>query len=380
MSFRIGDMITNHMSRADPLAFRATLDEYLLQAESLLGALKSGDEAAAWRFKWMHPLFRDKSVADVRAATLDLADAQAVVAHEYGFESWADLAAFADAVRHHGPVARFETAVEAVISGDVTTLRSMLREHPELSRAVSTRRHKATLLHYVAANGVEEGRQKTPANAVEVAKVLLDAGAEVDALGDMYGARCTTMSLLVSSSHPAEAGFQSALVETLLDHGAAFKGPGSSCRSALITALAFGYLGTAEMLARRGAPVDNLPVVAGLGRYVDAARLLPVSAPQSRHIALALAAQHGHTEVVRLLLDAGEEPSRYNPEGFHPHSTPLHQAVWSDHLEVVELLVERGARLDIQDTIYQGTPLDWANYGGRTKVAGYLRGRGAPGG
>ncbi|HSS78888.1 MAG TPA: ankyrin repeat domain-containing protein [Thermoanaerobaculia bacterium] len=368
------------MSSANPLDFTATLEEYLGQAESLLGALKSGDESAEWRFKWMHPLFRDKSVAEVRAAALDLGDAQAVVAHEYGFESWANLAAFTDAVKRDGPVARFEAAVEAVISGDVATLRSMLREHPELSRAVSTRRHKATLLHYVAANGVEDGRQKTPANAVEVAKVLLDAGAEVDALGDMYGARCTTMSLLVSSCHPAEAGLQSALAETLLDHGAAFEGPGSRWRSALTTALAFGYRDTAETLARRGAPVDNLAAAAGLGQLEDAASLLPVSDPQSRHIALALAAQHGHTEVVCLLLDAGEEPSRYNPEGFHSHSTPLHQAVWSNHLEVVKLLVERGARLDIQDTIHQGTPLDWADYGRRTAIADYLRGRGAPGG
>lgn len=366
------------VSQADFLAFSATREEYQRQAEALLADLKSGDEAAAWRFKWMHPRFRDKSVADMRAATLDLADAQAVVAHEHGFESWADLAVFTEAVRHPGPVARFEAAVEAVISGDVATLRSMLREHPELVRAVSTRRHKATLLHYVAANGVEDGRQKTPDNAVEVAKVLLDAGAEVDALGDMYGAKCTPMSMLVSSCHPAEAGVQGALAEALLDYGAAFEGPGSNWRSALITALAFGYLDTAETLARRGAPVDNIAAVAGLGRLEDATRLLPASDPESRHVALALAAQHGHTEVARLLLDAGEDPNRYNPEGFHSHSTPLHQAVGSNHLDVVKLLVERGARLDIQDTLYQGTPLDWANYGGRTEIADYLRARGAP--
>jgi hypothetical protein len=33
-------------------------------------------------------------------------------------------------------------------------------------------------LHYIGANGVEGERQKTPANAVEVARILLDAGAE----------------------------------------------------------------------------------------------------------------------------------------------------------------------------------------------------------
>ena len=273
---------------------------------------------------------------------------------------------------------RFEAAVEAVVSGDVATLRSLLREHPELIRAVSTRRHRATLLHYVAANGVEDGRQKTPQNAVDVAKLLLDAGAEVDALGDMYGAKCTTLSMLVSSCHPAEAGVQGALAETLLDYGAAFEGAGSNGQSALLTALAFGYLDTAETLARRGAPVENLAAVAGLGRLDDVARLLPESDLQSRHIALALAAQHGHTEVVRLLLDSGEDPSRYNPEGFHSHSTPLHQAVWSSHLDVVKLLVERGARVDVRDTVHQGTPLDWANYLERTAAADYLRALGIP--
>ncbi len=268
--------------------------------------------------------------------------------------------------------------MEAVISGDVTTLRSMLRENPELVRARSMRRHNATLLHYVGANGVEGGRQKTPENALEVAKMLLDAGAEVDALADMYEAKCTTMSMLVSSSHPAEAGLQTALAETLLDYGAALDGPGSKWQSALMTALAFGYLGTAEMLARRGAPVDNIAAVAGLGRLEDTARLLPLADSQSKHIALALAAQHGHADIVRLLLDAGEDPSRYNPDGYHSHSTPLHQAVWSNHADVVRLLVERGARLDIQDTVYQGTPLDWAIYGGRTAIAEYLRDRAAP--
>src|SRR5204863_976771 len=134
--------------------------------------------------------------------------------------------------RRDGPVSLFETAVEAVISGDVATLRAMSREHPELVRARSTRRHNGTLLHYVAANGVEGGRQKTPGNALEVAKVLLEGGAEVDALADMYDAKCTTISMLVSSCHPAKAGLQIALAEILLDYGAALDGPGTNWQSA----------------------------------------------------------------------------------------------------------------------------------------------------
>src|SRR5262249_20466841 len=98
----------------------------------------------------------------------------------------------------------------------------------------------------------------------------------------------------------------------------------------------------------------------------------------TRHVALSLAAQHGHADVVRLLLDAGEDPDRLNLEGFHSHSTLLHQAVWSDHLDVVKLLVERRARLDVRDTLYHGTPLGWALYGKRAAIAEYLRSRGAP--
>jgi ankyrin repeat protein len=362
----------------NPLSYRATLEEYEQQAQALFHALKSGDEAAELRFKWEHTRFHGKTVADVRAAKLGIADAQVVVAHEYGFENWADLAEFTDVVRRDGSVDRFETAVEAVVSGDVTALRSMLRQNPDLVRARSTRRHHATLLHYVGANGVEGGRQKTPENAIEVATILLDGGAEVDALADMYEAKCTTMSVLVSSSHPAEAGLQAALAEILLDYGAALDGPGSKWQSALMTALAFGYLTTAEMLARRGAPLDSIAAVAGLGWLEATARLLPLAESQSKHVAFAVAAQHGHADIVRLLLDAGEDPNRYNPDGYHSHSTPLHQAVWSNHEDVVRLLVERGARLNIQDTVYHGTPLDWAIYGGRTAIAEYLRAQGAP--
>ena len=101
----------------------------------------------------------------------------------------------------------------------------------------------------------------------------------------------------------------------------------------------------------------------------DAARLLPSADGEARHRALSLAAQHGHSEVVRLLLDAGEDPNRYNLEGNHAHSTPLHQAVLTGSEAVVRLLVERGARLDIRDTIWQGTPLGWALYGGGTAQA-----------
>jgi ankyrin repeat protein len=360
---------------AEALPYDARLEAYERRAKALLAGLAAGDDAVAWRFKWEHPRFREKTAKDVQAAALGLEDARTVVAREYGFEDWPHLAAFTDRVRADPSVARFEDAVEAVVAGDMDALRRMLAEDPGIARARSARRHHATLLHYVAANGVEGHRQQTPPNAVEVAELLLESGAEVDALADMYDERCTTMSMLVSSTPPAEAGLQIALAEALLDHGAAFEGAGSKWDSALMTALTFGHLDTARALAARGAPVSDLPAAAGLGLLDEAARLLPAADGHSRHVALALAAQQGHALVVRLLLDHGEDPSRRNPDGYHSHATPLHHAVWCDRMEVVRLLVERGARLDMRDEIYDGTPLDWAVYGKREEIAEYLRGR-----
>lgn len=161
----------------------------------------------------------------------------------------------------------FETAADAVIEGRVTELQRLLRDQPALATARSHREHHATLLHYVAANGVEQYRQKSPPNAVEIANTLLEAGAEVDALADTYagGTTETTMNLLVSSVHPHEAGVQVSLVHTLLDHGSAIDGVANDC-SPLVTALAFWYGSAAAALVERGARVDTVATAAGMGR------------------------------------------------------------------------------------------------------------------
>jgi len=375
--------------------FRSGTEQYQQQAEELLDALNAGDSQAIELFHRNHPRFLDSKIrwlpksltdSEIRSTLLELADAQLAIARWYNFRSWQALAEYVEAVARDGsPVFYFESAVEAVIEGELSGLESLLREKPELVRARSTRitcfdppAHRATLLHYIAANGVEGYRQKTPANAVEIATALLQAGAEVDAFADMYGGHYATMSMLVSSDHPAKAGLQVALIETLLDFGAAVEARGSAqWASPLMTALAFGYLSAAQALVRRGARVDNLAAAAGLGLLADAVRLLATADSESRHRAFVLAAQHGYVEIVRLLLDAGEDPNRYNPDGNHSHSTPLHQAGLAGHEAVVRLLVERGARLDIKDTIFQATPLGWAIHAGQTGIEEYLRSHGA---
>jgi ankyrin repeat protein len=369
-----------------PLPFASSLAAYEEQAATLLAAHRAADPAAIELFHRRHPRFLDDKIkwlprtipdSEIRDAALSLDDARLALARSYDFLDWAAVVAYVEAVSSPGPVAAFETAVEAVVAGDLGTLQDALHRDPALVRARSSRAccfdppaHRATLLHYIAANGVEHDRQKTPPNAVAIARALLEGGAEPDALADMYGAECTTMSMLVSSSHPANAGLQVPLINLLLDFGAALEGRGTrKWGTPLFTALAFGMSDAAAALAERGARIE-LPHAAGLGLLDAAARLLPAADHEARHRALSLAAQHGHAEVVRLLLEAGEDPDRYNPEGNHPHTTPLHQAMLGGHEAVVRLLVERGARLDIRDRIWGGTPLGWAIHGGGKAHAG----------
>lgn len=277
----------------------------------------------------------------------------------------------------------FERAADAVVDGDVTTLAALLSADPGLATARSqlvTNRtppvHRATLLHYVSANGVEDVRQRSPHNAVEVARLLLTAGADPNALADVYGGQCTTMSLLVSSTPPARAGVQVPLIDVLVDFGASVEPLGDGhWTSPLITALVFGFADAAEALVRRGARADSLAAAAGLGRLDEVRAILPAASADDRHRALALATQRGHLAVTRALLDAGEDPNRFHPPGMHAHAGPLHHAALGGHADLVRLLVERGARLDLEDTIYHATPAGWAEHGGHPAIAAYLRGR-----
>lgn len=139
-------------------------------------------------------LERDPTEEQMRAEPFTNADARIAVARFHDFLDWPSLAEWVRAIEARDPaVYPFECAVEAVIDGDAAALRRLLGENPGLAEARSSRitpfdppRHEAALLHYLAANGVEGYRQRTPANAVEIAAILLDAGAT-----RTRGPRCT---------------------------------------------------------------------------------------------------------------------------------------------------------------------------------------------
>ena len=221
--------------------------------------------------------------------------------------------------------APFSQAVEAIATGDEPGLRALLRAHPGLIHERAPFAHQATLLHYVAANGVEV--QRAPRNAPAIARILLEAGAEADAGAPIYGTSDTTLCLTVTSVHPYLAGVQASLVDVLADHGARIDGVAGD-GAPLGCALLFGYREAAERLVLRGARFVNLIYAAGLGRTDVVRHMLatgtgtdrivrrtddrtgrfsfPVARDaDARAVALIVAAMHGRLTAVRALLDNG---------------------------------------------------------------------------
>ena len=68
-----------------------------------------------------------------------------------------------------------------------------------------------------------------------------------------------------------------------------------------------------------------------------------------------------------LALDGGADIDANLP--VHAHSTALHQAAINDDPAMIALLLARGARRDIRDSLWGGTPYDWAVHNGKDAAA-----------
>ena len=350
-----------------------SLQHLKYQAKDLLKGHAAHDAGVAQRIREFHPRWTKASDAEIFAANMTLSDAQLAIAREYGFASWvrlkrrvqkptpADYLSRPHHERIEDPV--FRHAVDLIDAGDVEGLRAHLKKNPKLMRQRVVFEggnyfRNPTLLEFVAENPIRHG--KLPKNIVQIADAILDSGIDDSALNE-------TLMLVATGSVPRECGVQIPLIDLLCDRGA------DPNRAAEVAAVLF-EMEAVKALLKRGARI-TLPLAAALGRTDEVHRLLAKAGPEERHLALALASQYGHADIVELLLDAGEDPNRFNPLGGHSHCTPLHQAALCGHLEVVKLLVERGAKLDTKDILFAGTPADWAKHAGKKEVEEYLRAR-----
>jgi len=231
------------------------------------------------------------------------------------------------------------------------------------------------------------GDAKDKPNNVEMARVLIEAGAELNE------------PLVAAASIDNDA-----VAELLLDHGAAIDGTGGW--SPLEEALYWNSRDVIALLLQRGAAVQNLRIATGLGRtdlieaYFNSNGSLKPEAGkinwpwggletiagsnfdqagrqkladrvhewlQDRqgiiNNAFVYACMHGHIEAARLLLQHGAEINVV-PGGFDYAGTGLHYAALNGQRAMVEFLLQQGADRDVKDTKVGSTAAGWAEYSG----------------
>jgi ankyrin repeat protein len=285
--------------------------------------------------------------------------------------------------------AKFHPALKAIHADDVEKFRELIAADPSLATSRSTRSHP-TLLQAVALDG------KDKPNNVEMARILIDAGAELNE------------PLVAAGSIDNRP-----VAELLLDHGAAIDGMGGW--TALEEALYWNSPNVLALLLERGAKVQNLRTAAGLGRTdliegyfnadgslipeagkinwpfgdldIIAASNHPAKGKQSLldrvnawphdqqgivNNALVYACMHGHIEAAKLLLDKGAEINVI-PGGFDYAGTGLHHAALNGHRLMVEFLLAHGADRSIKDTKVGATASGWADHGGHPELRDLLR-------
>jgi hypothetical protein len=275
----------------------------------------------------------------------------------------------------------FRDAVAAIDAGDVTALDRLLAAQPRLVRerldapgpwlrdtvgaALEGFFNRPYLLWFVAEDPVRHGT--LPRNIAAVTRLIIDA-ARRESVATLQEQLDYALKLTAWSWIARQSEVQLALIDVLADAGAVLDGNPDS-------ALVNGNVAAAAHLVERGA-VLTLSTALCLERWDDATRLGTLATAPEKQFGLTLSALRGNARGVAAAIGLGADVNTPSVD-LYSHGTPLHHAVHSASLEAVQVIVNAGATLDVKDSIYHGTPLEWAEFGKRAEIASYLRGKGA---
>ena len=319
-----------------PLPVRTDLTQLRRRAKDLLRAAKAGDPEA---------LARIRAVSD----RVQLSSAQLALAREHGFAGWPRLK-------------REVERREILTSRDLTRLRALLAEEPELARSTMEhwRDHERALpLAFMAMLRFDHERLGLPADLPgtgAVTRALLDAGAPVDGIpGDKE-------TPLITAASYGDAEVAGVLIEAGADVNAksAPDSGGVPGGSALLHAAVFGNTGVLDLLVEAGAQVESLEEAAAAGDVTD--RLTPDAPLQARIRALVFAADHERLSVIDELIEAGTPVDAFDEVWGRQ---ALRIAAQNGRAASVRRLLEHGADPNLRDR--EGlTALDWSRPGKRS--------------
>ena len=209
--------------------------------------------------------------------------------------------------------------------------------------------------------------------------LLLNLGAQVDVIYHPRTARHRTTPLVAAST--------TGMIETatiLLEAGAdpnfsPYINPDSS---PLATACLKGHFDLAALLVEKGGHFDaELFFRVAENGNLDIVRLLleagvdpnPGDSESPFARPLFSASFAGHAQVVELLLEHGARIHQHDG-----HATALHAAAVSGSIETAQILMENGARVDTVDDLGE-SPIHRASYNGNPEMVQFLLDRGAQG-
>ncbi len=332
---------------------RPSVEQFKKQAKSLLKHQRAADAEALVRIRESHPRWRELSEAQIADSSFTLADAQLVIASEYGFASWSKLQIHVKTLDAASATAERVAALrDAAGKGDLERLSTLLERHPELidergGEGVRTALHQAVFGNREAAvklllerganpNVRCEGDNAYPLhfavekNRVPIIRLLVEHGADTVGEGDYH-------ELGVIGWATAWEHFQPdpETVTYLLAHGA---------RHNIFSAAAVGDVESIRsLIARR--PDD-------LERRMNGSRM--------RCMPTHLAVIHRQPAALRVLLELGANLESLDEAGF----TPLDHAALLGASDMVSLLIDAGAELRLPAA---------AALGRHTEVARLLR-------
>ena len=110
-----------------------SLEQLKKQAKSLLKRQQAADSGALTRIRENHPRWRNLSEEHVASSPFALADAQLVIASEYGFASWSKLQSHVKTLEAASSTAEAVASLRDAAGGrDLARLNALLDAHPEL--------------------------------------------------------------------------------------------------------------------------------------------------------------------------------------------------------------------------------------------------------